>query len=98
MRAEYVFGESVQSFLWAHFDKDAGACFVEGTEPFHKLDRSRDLLGKNIDHLGHDIRALRIKLAVHVSNERDARRLQVEALEHATQRLTRRGDDGGVER
>ena len=95
--AKHFFGKSLQRLLRSDFDKDARARVVKRLQALHKLHRRRNLLREQVQHLRNNIRPRGIKLAIHVGNDRYARRLQVQVRQHLAQRLAGRSDDRRVE-
>ncbi len=96
--AEHILGKSLQRFFGPDFHKDARAGVVQRAQALHELHGSCDLLGKNVQHLRYNVGPHGIKLAVHVGYDRQARRLEVQALQFLSQRLAGPRHDRGVER
>ncbi len=95
--AKNVLGEALQSLLRPNFDEYPHASVIQRAQAFHELHWSRDLLRKEVEHLGHDIRAGGIELAIYIGHDRQARRFQVQALQFPAQRLAGWGHNRSVE-
>ncbi len=88
----------MQRLFRSNLNKHARAGIVQRAEALNKLDRRRDLLRENVEHLWHSIRPHGIKLAVGVGDDGQTRRLQVQTLENLPQRFARSRYDRRVER
>ena len=88
--AEHIFGKSLQRLLRSDFHENARAGIVQRAQALHELHGRSDLPRQNVQHLRHDVRPRGIKLAVHVGDDGQARRLQMQALQHPPQRLAGR--------
>ena len=66
--------------------------------PFTNCTGDGHLFAEQIHHLRHDVGPGGIELAVHVGDDRNARRLQAQTLHHLLQRLARPSHDRGMER
>ena len=69
VRAEHVFGESLESFLRTNFHKHARAGGIQRPQPLDELHGSGNLLCEDIEHLRHNVRTRGIELAIDVSDD-----------------------------
>ena len=96
--AQHVGCEPVQGPLRPHLQEHPRAGVVQRVQALDELHRRGDLLCQQVEHrLGHAV-AHRVELAGHVGDDRPYRRVQVQPLQCAPQRLAGGRDDAGVER
>ncbi len=95
--AEHILGEPVEHPLRARLDEDAGAGVVQRLEPVHELDGRAELTSEQVQHLRDRVGSHGIEAAGDVGHDGQARRPQVEGVQHLHERAGGRRHDVRVE-